>query len=116
MVFHHGDLVANAQFALLQACDLQLVDRSAARARLGQSVDRRVEIAVFAAQPFQPLPQLLLGPRDTPITDPLGSPVKSDSSAIFAICGVTKLRSVCFICMARLAPQGRVDAVTAFRP
>ena len=81
MVFHHGDLVANAQFAFFQSGDLQLVDGP----RIAQRMDRRVEIAVFAAQPFQPLPQLLLGHRDTPSSAPHASPAKSDGSASFAI-------------------------------
>lgn len=59
VVFNESDSVFQLQLALLQPCDLQLVDE-AAFAGFTERVDSHVEVAVLALQRFQSLAKFLL--------------------------------------------------------
>ncbi len=59
-ILDRRDPVLEDKFAFLEPRHLQLVDETLAIACLGQRHDRDVEIAMFAAEQFQPFAKLLL--------------------------------------------------------
>ena len=90
IIFDHRDLVLEAQLALLETGDLQLI-LAVGRAERGY---RRIEIAMLDPQARQPLAHLLFG---HPTTIPI-SKAPSDAGPFFAPVG------------RRIARQGRFAA------